>query len=59
MVKKSVKNTSKMTIGEKQAAAEEAKKHLRKRKIMKLDKISIDGKKDSIEVLDKIFSAKN
>ena len=25
---------------------------------MKLDKISIDGKKDSIEVLDKIFSAK-
>ena len=25
---------------------------------MKLDKMSIDGKKDSIEVLDKIFSAK-
>ena len=25
---------------------------------MKLDKFSIDGKKDSIEVLDKIFSAK-
>ncbi len=25
---------------------------------MKLDKISIDGKKGSIEVLDKIFSAK-
>ena len=25
---------------------------------MKLNKISIDGKKDSIEVLDKIFSAK-
>ena len=25
---------------------------------MKLDKISIDGKKDSIEVLDKVFSAK-
>ena len=25
---------------------------------MKLDKISIDGKKDSIEVLDNIFSAK-
>ena len=25
---------------------------------MKLDKVSIDGKKDSIEVLDKIFSAK-
>jgi len=25
---------------------------------MKLDKISIDGKKDSSEVLDKIFSAK-
>ena len=25
---------------------------------MKLDKISIDGKKDTIEVLDKIFSAK-
>ena len=25
---------------------------------MKLDKISFDGKKDSIEVLDKIFSAK-
>ena len=24
---------------------------------MKLDKISIDGKKDSIEVLDKIFSS--
>ncbi len=25
---------------------------------MKLEKISIDGKKDTIEVLDKIFSAK-
>ena len=25
---------------------------------MKLNKISIDGKKDTIEVLDKIFSAK-
>ena len=25
---------------------------------MKIDKINIDGKKDSIEVLDKIFSAK-
>ena len=25
---------------------------------MKIDKISIDGKKNSIEVLDKIFSAK-
>ena len=25
---------------------------------MKLDKLSIDGKKDSLEVLDKIFSAK-
>ena len=25
---------------------------------MKIDKISLDGKKDSIEVLDKIFSAK-
>ena len=25
---------------------------------MKLDKINLDGKKDSIEVLDKIFSAK-
>ena len=32
IVKKSVKNISKMTIGEKHAAAEEAKKHLRKRK---------------------------
>ena len=25
---------------------------------MKLDKLNLDGKKDSIEVLDKIFSAK-
>ena len=25
---------------------------------MKIEKISIDGKKDTIEVLDKIFSAK-
>ena len=25
---------------------------------MKLEKLSIDGKKDTIEVLDKIFSAK-
>ena len=25
---------------------------------MKLDKINLDGKKDSIEVLDKIFSGK-
>ena len=25
---------------------------------MKIDKIKLDGKKDSIEVLDKIFSAK-
>ena len=25
---------------------------------MKIDKINLDGKKDSIEVLDKIFSAK-
>jgi large subunit ribosomal protein L4 len=25
---------------------------------MKIDKIDLDGKKDSIEVLDKIFSAK-
>ena len=32
MVKKSVKNTSKMTIGEKQAAAEEAKKTPEKKK---------------------------
>ena len=25
---------------------------------MKIDKLNLDGKKDSIEVLDKIFSAK-
>ena len=43
LVKKSVKNIHKKTILE---------------KIMKIDKINLNGKKDSIEVLDKIFSAK-
>src|SRR6056300_947189 len=42
LVKKSVKNINKLTV----------------QKIMKLDKLHLDGKKDSIEVLDKIFSAK-
>jgi len=35
------------------------KKHqIRKKNKMKIDKLSLDGKKDSIEVLDKIFSGK-
>ena len=35
------------------------KKHrIRKKDKMKIDKLSLDGKKDSIEVLDKIFSGK-
>ena len=59
LVKQSVKVINKMTIKEKIAAAEEAKKTPdKKEKIMKIDKLNLDGKKDSIEVLDKIFSAK-
>jgi large subunit ribosomal protein L4 len=59
VVRQSVKNINKMTISEKITAAEEAKKTPdKKKKIMKLEKLSIDGKKDTIDVLDKIFSAK-
>ena len=59
LVKKSVKNLSKLTIDEKIKLAEQAKKTPdKKEKIMKIDKLNLDGKKGSIEVLDKIFSAK-
>ena len=34
------------------------KRRIRKKDKMKIDKLSLDGKKDSIEVLDKIFSGK-
>tara|TARA_B110001454_G_scaffold25120_1_gene24643 strand:- start:513 stop:1172 length:660 start_codon:yes stop_codon:yes gene_type:complete len=34
------------------------KRQIRKKNKMKIDKLSLDGKKDSIEVLDKIFSGK-
>ena len=48
-----------MTIEEKIKAAEQAKKTPdKKEKTMKIDKLNLDGKKSSIEVLDKIFSAK-
>ena len=44
---------------EKIEVAEKLKKcQKRKRNKMKIDKLSLDGKKNTIEVLDKIFSAK-
>ena len=45
LVQKSVKNINKLTIEEKIKAAELAKKTPDKKKIMKLDKLAIDGKK--------------
>ena len=58
-VKKSVKNISKLTILEKIDLAEKAKKTPdKKEEIMKVETLKLDGKKGSIEVTDKIFSAK-
>ena len=58
LVKKSVKNISKLTIDEKIKAAEIAKKTPDKKKNNETRKLNLDEKKTAIEVLDKIFFAK-
>ena len=58
VVRQSVKNINKMTVSEKIAAAEEAKKTPDKKRNNEIRKIKYWWKKDTIEVLDKIFSAK-
>ena len=59
LVKKSVKNINKLTIKEKIEKIRKIKKNLkRKKNNMKIDKINLDGKKNSIDITDKIISAK-
>ncbi len=57
--KKICKKYKKINNDRKNCRNRKIKKNTRqKEKIMKIDKLNLDGKKDSIEVLDKIFSAK-
>ena len=58
-VTKSIKNISKSTIVEKLKLQKKQKiLQIKKEIIMKIDKISIDGKKNTLEVTDKIFTNK-
>ena len=59
LVKKSVKNINKLTTKEKVENLEKLKKVPEKKKNnMKVDLINLDGKKNSIDILDGIISAK-
>ena len=51
LVKKAVKNIKKLTIKEKIEKLKKLKKYqIKKKNKMKIDKLSLDGKKDSIEL---------